>query len=716
MASAFGVFQIVANDGRQDHMLMATELLNQRIEKIKNDRRRAGFSEQDIYPSILDIERTHIIFVTAHFKPFAAIAFEYHRVDPESARQLGSTIKYSIPQYGDFFSDAAHYMRFSQLTYTSGVAAASVDGDGAPVVGGFNIYGKGNPNQDVFRYCDFPGERLHKHVKFTVNGNPLDSYTNDAYVMHRQFTVAPNKYDGYCRLVGQELPQEAFLDQEVSFQPKARVAINVLDGYQTPKSVHAPLEVTVPLLFWFCRDFRLSVPSVAIPYGMRWIEIKLAESKELVELVAPSGSAQNDTTNLGPLEIADAGMYINNLFVNSEVHDTFIRRIGFTLIRVHLYHDVQLTQSAAKMKLDSLQWPIECLFFGFQPLVNNDLTEASTNLASDALYQRSGGFGTLQNWHRFSNVSLTEESVYGVQSSRVDTLAEVEMNVVANYVANNAATGTLILETAQWHAWLLAQLPSGGGHMLSRWGQYAEAAIDAAVNWTNTYGGASVATFRSYIGRYALEWRENNVWSNVALIPSGTAAAQVAAYTAAVAAFDATVDGALTSAGYLTRLSADLTNVINVAAASYQANSQTVYDAVHLSGLLRHNVNLGNTARCEVRRSTPTVTTIGLQAHNVKLFDNQYEAFFNSYLTYQYGGPNLNTPKDRGLYLITFALYPGTYQPSGHMNVSRAREFNMTYISTRPITASNPVRLLVYAIAINFLLIADGSASLRYTT
>ena len=255
---------------------MATELLNQRIERIKSQRRGAGFDESDVYPSILDIERTHIIFVTAHFKPFAAIAFEYHRVDPESSRQLGSTIKYSIPQYGDFFADAAHYMKFSQLTYTSGVAAASVDSTGAPVQGGFNIYGKGNPNQDVFRYCDFPGERLHKNVKFTVNGNPLDQYTNDAYVMHRQFTVAPNKYDGYCRLVGQELPQEAFLDQEVSFQPKARVALTLLDGYQTPKSVHAALEVTVPLLFWFCRDFRLSVPSVAIPYGQRWIEIKLA--------------------------------------------------------------------------------------------------------------------------------------------------------------------------------------------------------------------------------------------------------------------------------------------------------------------------------------------------------------------------------------------------------------------------------------------------------
>src|SRR5688572_18955415 len=104
-------------------MLLATELLNQRIERIKNTRRAAGFDESEVYPSILDIERTHIIFVTAHFKPFAAIAFEYHRVDPDSARQLNANMKYSLPQYGDFFADMAHYVKFNQLTYTSGVAA-----------------------------------------------------------------------------------------------------------------------------------------------------------------------------------------------------------------------------------------------------------------------------------------------------------------------------------------------------------------------------------------------------------------------------------------------------------------------------------------------------------------------------------------------------------------------------------------------------------------
>ena len=683
MASAFGVFQIVANDGRQDHMLMATELLNQRIDRIKEVRRQAGFEESDQYPSILDIERTHIIFVTAHFKPFAAIAFEYHRVDPEGGLKLNSNFKYSIPQYGDFFADMAHYVKFNQLTYSTVTA---------------------DPNKDVFRYADFVGERLHKEVRFTVNGNKLDDYKNDAYVMHRQFRVPPNKQNGWWRLVGQELPHEAYLAQETLVQPETRVALDVYDGYQTPKSSHPALEVTVPLLFWFCKDFRLSVPSVAIPYGQRWITITTPESNELVELVASSASNNTDPTALGPLEFEEAALYVNNLFVNAEVHDIFIRRIGFTLIRVHLYHEQQLTASSGKIKLDSLQWPIEAMFFGFRPIVNYDASQAITaGLDTHFMYGRVGGYGTLQNWHRFSHVAWTHEAVYGVQTCRVDTAAELDYGVLSTFGAT-AVRGTPQLEIGDLQTAFTAD--NGTPFPASRWGAYATAAVEASAAYEIATGGPA-ANVHNTIIRVSNEYAETQAWTGVGNV-NGTAASQVVAYTAALAVFGAT--------GTPTQLTTDLNLYVAALAGESGANSTTVYQAVQLSGFLNRNIRLGNCARVEVRRNSNVVSTIGLAAHNVKLYDAQFAAFFHSYLPYQYGGPNVNTPKDECLHLISFALYPGTYQPSGHINISRAREFFISYATVRSLSTNEPVQLLVYVSAINFLLIADGSASLRYTT
>ncbi len=56
---------------------MATELLNQRIQDISCARAKSGL---DPTPTLSDIEKTHVLFVNAHFKPFASIGFEYNRV------------------------------------------------------------------------------------------------------------------------------------------------------------------------------------------------------------------------------------------------------------------------------------------------------------------------------------------------------------------------------------------------------------------------------------------------------------------------------------------------------------------------------------------------------------------------------------------------------------------------------------------------------------
>ena len=107
--AAGGVFKLIANDGKADRMIMATELLNQRIKDIMCMRSREGLT--DPTPTLVDIERTHILFVNAHFKPFAAIGYEYNIVNPTggiptfSAGLTGTTVQFSIPQFGDFFHD-----------------------------------------------------------------------------------------------------------------------------------------------------------------------------------------------------------------------------------------------------------------------------------------------------------------------------------------------------------------------------------------------------------------------------------------------------------------------------------------------------------------------------------------------------------------------------------------------------------------------------------
>lgn len=53
-----GIFQLITNDGKQDRMLMASELLRTRLEAI-TAARRGNPAIPDPTPTLLDIEKTH---------------------------------------------------------------------------------------------------------------------------------------------------------------------------------------------------------------------------------------------------------------------------------------------------------------------------------------------------------------------------------------------------------------------------------------------------------------------------------------------------------------------------------------------------------------------------------------------------------------------------------------------------------------------------------
>jgi hypothetical protein len=577
MATA-GIFTLITNDGKQDRMLMATELLKRRLKSVKQARAAAGL--KDTTPTLLDIERTHVLFMNAHFKPFAAIGFEYHRVNPDSGgATLGAEVRFSIPQFGDFFNDMALYVKFNKAEYTP-VSAA--------------------PNQDVFRYCDYPGERLLQKVKFDVNGNPLDEYTSDVYNFHRQFNVQPNKRVAWDRLVGQETPREAYLAQQSLVQPTSRVKVEYCDGYQTPKAEHDALVVMVPLLFWFNKDPRLAVPSVSIPYGQRFLNITLAKSTDLIEKSTPAGADGGDTGTVPVLTVAECALFINNIFVNPEIHDIFIKRIGFTLIRVHRLQTTRVKDDNANILLNNMKWPIECMFVAIKPVVNTT---------------------SLQSWHKFSTITDSIVDVDGVASCAIDTVAQDQ-----------------------------------------------------------------IAAFLAV--------------ANVA----GTAAAQFAAYaalartTAAAAALYSLASAVVAEAG---STSVEVHAAVQSAAAG----------AYHT-----HPVKDGECAQVLVSKESPTVNRLSITAHGIDIYKEMPGTFFNSYTPYTYGGHNVSSPEDPGAHMITFCLYPGSYQPSGHVNVSRAREFYLKYWSEGVVTSADPADLIIVASAINFLLISDGSAVLRYST
>ena len=602
-----GIFTLITNDGKQDRMLMATALLLERLTAINQYKVSTnGGSPDDLQnlPTLLDIEKTHVLFTNAHFKPFAAIGFEYNKVKITSgSSNFGQHVQFSIPQFGDFFHDTCCHVIMQQPTLSTTATTSS--------------------DQPLMRWCAFPGEALLQHVTQEVNGNPLDDYYFHSVNFHREFRVAPNKMDSWYRCVGQELPNKGYVQTPnwvangvAASSVVDRIAVDVFNGNQTPTGQKnttsaGQLEMFIPLLFWYNTDVRLAVPSVAIPYGQRFINVDIANLNQMVDVVPRgAGTWAAPLGSVGTATLSTFELYINNIFVNPEVHKIYIKRIGFSLIRVHRQQLYTANSNTTDILLQQLKWPIEYLCVGMK--LQNYFASSDTSQTRQYL----------DRWHTFSTV-------------------------------NDVTTSTLGQSMYQEYA----VCPTGV--------TFAVAVTTGAITIA---GGATAYT----VPAFGLLKIAGILYTVSATISAGaTTTSAVVSPIPTVAAVAATSDVTLMTPSPL-----------QVAYKTYSNNMDSVT----------------------------------IKAHGISIYDTYPSGFFNAYVPYHYGGPNLCAPKyDTGALFIPFCLYPGTYQPSGHINVSRAREFYITYTSST-ISTNNIGVLVVVASAINFLLISDGSAVLRYST
>lgn len=598
---------------------------------------RSKAGNADVTPTLVDLERTHILYVNAHFKPFAAIGYEYNKVTPQNgSNSLGSGITFSIPQFGDFFHDMVARVRLGQVSATAAAVpsrvpytSCSASNPAIYTTDGYNEDGTVNAGvtysivdandnivtgsyRNLVRYCEYPGNRLFKLVKFDVNGNPLDQYDQMIPTMLEKFCTMPHKRIGHDRLVGQEVPITGYkstrsatvidpdtntpnsisrfskgqsnqtvalfnssaiastattsapLSSSTTLYDVNRELMQVVNGPQTPKPIQPPLEIWNKIRFWFNEDVRLSIPSVSIPFGQRYITIDLANQSDIL-FESPSiyvKKVDSDTSNysvkytpyfsvngISDVNIENIELYINNIFVNPEIHDIYIKRIGFSLIRVYRQHTQTCNQSGADEKLlSSLKWPIEYMFVGLRPRWN---VTSVANLSGNSAGTVSGNQYVWRDWHRLTKM--------------VNAVQNTNLNLTVN-----------------------------------------------------TAGG------------------------------NGT-------------------------------------------------------------------VSKGQVVASEYFLPVPTVDTLSLTSHGITIFDTFNDTFFNQYMPLHYGGTALTTPEDTGALFINMALFPRSYQPSGHLNISRARETYLKW-TTSYISSNTCADLMVIAIAINFLLISDGSCVLRYST
>jgi len=374
-----GTFELITNNGTPDKLLIAHTKLCQRLELIKAEKikkvndnlnllydkfnqlkeeinidpklsninnKKIQLIKQQIdilkktntSPTISDIELTHDFFLKSTYKPFVSIGSEYSKNIVSIKPQLGGVCSFKIPKYGDFFSDMVLYLKLTEFSAI-------------------------NPVNKV-RYCEFPGHRIVNQVKIILNGDIIDRYYTEDYNFYYQYGLPLDKQIGWKKCVGQEIPIEAHLTSDPDVQEFREVKF-IKNGPQTLKKTQPPLEMFIPLLFWFTDPkHAMSTKHISL---QSYIEVNFGKKDEITACDNIAG----DTGLLYvPPKIEESALYIRHLFIEPEIMEIFINRVGFSLIRVHKHKEQIINNSFFDVPVNDFNWPTELFYVAVRPLEN----------------------------------------------------------------------------------------------------------------------------------------------------------------------------------------------------------------------------------------------------------------------------------------------------------------------------------------------------------
>lgn len=699
--SSGGVFKLVANDGKTDRLLLATALLNQRIRDVICARRAMG---KDPTPTLLDLEKTHVLHINAHFKPFAALGFEYNKVRPNTGSgQLDGQVQFSIPQFGDFFHDmvartvlTSTYeagrtgtVRANTTTSTSvtnqqyGIQSTlPADGQGWNNAGGLNTAtnfrtyslvdvfgndiseGADSFRRNMVRYVEYPAERLFANVQFDVNGNPLDEYGWRAANMLRKFTISDEKLQGYKQLVGQEVPIEGFGAPRI-----ARIEDTDYDKTVPEASSNHGLKGTVA--------------GSSLNQGLTPEAYMEASEHQGANLAAGQWSYSGALGGTNPTD--NLAVTTNPVLGDNEV-DVGVEGAQWGHVQRPRLQAYDGPQTPKYWQPELEVW--NRLWFWFCQDVHLSIPSVSIPFGQRFItVSFASGEQLVQDFPGvFVKCTQYEVIDNAVDDATVSAGAQIAYRPYWEQSNINYPT----LKTVELYINNIFVNPEVHDLFIRRVGFSLIRVFRQQTTGVNTSSDDSLLLSQ-------LKWPIELML--IGFQPVHNTNTKSVSYHRDWHRYGKTFDSVL------------------------EANQQAITGIKHEDpdgAIMVKPSNILTSSIGQIVPDTfvierPIVTELSLTAHGVKIHDAFPQAFFSKYEPFHYGGACLRPPSDPGAMAISFGVDYGKYQPNGYLNVSRARELYIHW-KTLFTSSSTPVTFFGLAIAINFLLVADGSAVLRYST
>lgn len=571
------------------------------------------------------------------------------------------------------------------------------------------------PHRRYMRWVDNVGHYLLKAVEVEINGHTIDKHNSDWLEIWSQLSLPACKQDGYRAMIGQDkynvLGQNTGLQKDVlrtnnTFNATTNIEVNstFIDSYRGPvDNVIVGRTLFVPLQFWFCRDWGLSLPLVALQNSEVRIHLDIESQNNVIMLYEPdSGGWVTSDSEMERLSaISDqlnVSLWVDYAFLDVDERRKFTHVSHEYLIEQLQYdsHTV-LSGSDETPRLNNVflnfDHPVKELVWVVKPFTANKewCNFTNTQLRSEPPVQ---SWSTDQLDNGLSGLPVGDQAFIDIDVFFVAPLAQTNLTVVTDagqigggnvyFEVNDATTfgvGDLVIvndgnevnnttlmvsaidgTTLHPTAFTLQNQAAGNFSVTNvlRIDRIAHTVYDITVNVAfdpivTTYTlnqGAHVFVVNdstSFITGDTVEL-ENGVTFSVSSVDTLGHPTE----------FSLTSSGTLTAAQPLTQL------------AAINGNPN------HVKHSLSHIVTYNDLINFSSYNMTRPYNSLGLAQNPVKeaqLMINNYKRFtamkgmyFNLYQPYRH---HTNVPSSPGINVYSFAIEPENSQPSGSCNFSR---------------------------------------------
>lgn len=284
---------------------------------------------------------SHVAWLNSTYRPFVETVFAYSKVLVDDKPGFGGEAIFNVDtRVSSFVGDQVIHLSISSLRAKS--------------------------PEDKTRWADFLGHRIIKRVRLLINNSLIDEYNGELYNSYFETRVSADKKKAWMQCVGQELPMEGELMQDPVYLDYKEKRL-VYNGLQTIKYSHDAFELFIPLLFWYNTDRKDAIYLSADTK----VEIRVQfESENKLMTCVDIGADIYNEKYVSP-EIIKCDLYSNHIFVNKEVEQLFVARLGFRLIRLHKFAELYIDKNSDSVDLAPyVKFAVEDITLYTRPEVN----------------------------------------------------------------------------------------------------------------------------------------------------------------------------------------------------------------------------------------------------------------------------------------------------------------------------------------------------------